>query len=156
MVRTILALIFLTAPFLLHKDVQAHCQVPCGIYDDHARIHAMLEDVATIAKAMKQIQALSVKKDAQSRNQVTRWVVTKEDHASRIIGTIATYFLTQKIKPVSPTKKKAYARYIQMLADHHKVMSLAMKTKQQVNPAVATELRSAVSHLSTYWSAKKK
>ena len=30
-----LAMMFVTA------EARAHCQVPCGIYDDHARIHAM-------------------------------------------------------------------------------------------------------------------
>ena len=47
-------------------DANAHCQVPCGIYDDHARIHQMLEDVATIAKAVTQIAELAGKTDAQS------------------------------------------------------------------------------------------
>lgn len=27
----------------------AQCQIPCGIYDDHARMEAMLEDAATVA-----------------------------------------------------------------------------------------------------------
>ena len=31
---------------------RAHCQIPCGIYDDHARVHAMLEDVTTIEKSL--------------------------------------------------------------------------------------------------------
>jgi nickel superoxide dismutase len=156
MVRTLLVFAFLAATLLPQTDAQAHCQVPCGIYDDHARIHAMLEDVATITKAIEQIQTLSAKKDAQSLNQVTRWIATKESHASRIIGTISTYFLTQKIKPVSPKKTKAYARYIQMLVDHHNVMSLAMKTKQNVKPALVAQLRSAVTHLETYWPGKKR
>ena len=35
-------------------QAQAHCQVPCGIYDDEARFTAMLEDAATVmAEAMK-------------------------------------------------------------------------------------------------------
>ena len=32
---------------------EAHCQVPCGIYDDAARIARLREDTATIAKATK-------------------------------------------------------------------------------------------------------
>ena len=41
----------------------AHCEVPCGIYDDHARITQMLEDATTIEKAVAQILELSVKTD---------------------------------------------------------------------------------------------
>ena len=29
----------------------AHCEVPCGIYTDHARIGQMFEDTQTITKA---------------------------------------------------------------------------------------------------------
>ena len=31
---------FLVTP---QRTLQAHCQVPCGIYDDHGRIRGMLE-----------------------------------------------------------------------------------------------------------------
>ena len=89
------ASMFLTAirPFAV-----AHCQVPCGIYDDHARITAMLEDTTTIAKALDQINELVGKQDLQSFNQATRWVMTKEQHAERIQTTIAQYYLAQRVK----------------------------------------------------------
>jgi hypothetical protein len=32
--------------------------------------------------------------------QMTRWVTTKDAHASNIITTVGEYFLTQKVKPV--------------------------------------------------------
>jgi len=77
----------------------AHCEVPCGIYDDHARIDQMLEDGTTIGKAVAQILELTGKTDAQSLNQLTRWINTKESHATRIQDTIAQYFMTQRVKP---------------------------------------------------------
>ena len=154
MVRMLLIFTLFSLTLLPSPPADAHCQVPCGIYDDHARVQAMLEDVTTIAKAVNQIIALAAKKDAQSLNQAARWIATKEAHASRIIQTISAYFLTQKIKPVSPKNKKAYAKYIQMLVDHHKVMTLAMKTKQNVKPALVAQLRAAVAHLETYWPHK--
>ena len=40
---------------LLPATSGAHCQVPCGIYDDAARIARMYEDAATIEKAMVQM-----------------------------------------------------------------------------------------------------
>ena len=78
--------------------VYAHCEVPCGIYGDKARIDALYEDVATVEKAMKQIVALSKKSDAQSVNQRVRWIQTKEEHAKKIQNTAWQYFMTQRVK----------------------------------------------------------
>ena len=33
----------------------ARCQIPCGIYDDHARVHSMLGDVDTIEISVNMI-----------------------------------------------------------------------------------------------------
>ena len=65
--------------------VEAHCQIPCGIYDDHARVDSMLEDTATVVKSMKLIAELAGKTDAQSQNQLVRWVTNKEKHAQNIL-----------------------------------------------------------------------
>lgn len=124
----------------------AHCQVPCGIYDDRARISAMLEDTTTIAKAMDEIHKLAEKRDPLSVNQMTRWVITKEEHASRIIDTVANYFLTQLVTEVEPGAE-GYAAYLESLATHHRVMRLAMKCKQTVDPANAEALKAAIEKL---------
>lgn len=148
--RFVLSLLFL---LMTTGSAWAHCQVPCGIYDDHARIHAMEEDVRTITKAIDQISALAGKADAQSLNQATRWIATKEQHASRIITTVAEYFLTQKLKaPKSGSRDQYHAA----LALHHAVMRAAMKTKQGVSPEAATALLKAVQDLGRYWQGQSK
>lgn len=132
--------------FVIAPRASAHCQVPCGIYDDAARITRMKEDTATIKKAIDNIQTLSGKHDANAFNQAARWVSTKEDHASHIITTVAEYFLTQKVK----TKDKGaegYDDYLATLADHHAVMAAAMKTKQSADPATVTALAAAIDRL---------
>ena len=60
-----------------------HCQVPCGIFDDPVRVTLMKEHAATCRKAMAQIKLLSSSGhvDAQSLNQVSRWVTVKEESA---------------------------------------------------------------------------
>ena len=146
-------LIFLTL-IGFSSTASAHCQVPCGIYDDHARIHAMLEDTKTIAKAVTQLQASEGKTDAQNLNQRVRWTNTKEAHASHIIEVISTYFLTQKIKPADPKDKAAYTKYIAKLTACHHVMRHAMKAKQTVDSAVAEKLKAAIDHLGTLYPAK--
>ena len=59
------------------------------------------EACATIRKAMVQINELTnAGLTAQSINQVTRWVNTKEEHAKKIIDLMANYCLCQRVKPV--------------------------------------------------------
>ncbi len=144
------AVAFLITP---QRTLQAHCQVPCGIYDDHGRIHLMLEDVTTITKAIVQINELSQQHNAFSFNQATRWVSTKEQHASHIITTVAEYFLTQKVKAV-PASDAGYQKYLQSLALHHRVMRAAMKTKQTVEPESAAALGAAVEELGKLYPKK--
>ena len=130
---------------------RAHCQVPCGIYDDHARVHAMFEDVTTVDKAVRRITALAGKTDAQSVNQATRWVMTKDKHASHTQRLVADYFLAQRVKP--PAKGDAAGRkaYVAKLIALHRVTRAAMKVKQTVDPAAVAELRVAVGELETWW-----
>jgi nickel superoxide dismutase len=133
----------------------AHCQVPCGIYDDAARIARMYEDAATIGKAIVQMQDLAGKADAQSANQLTRWIITKEQHASNIITTVAEYFLTQKVKPVA-ADAEGRAAYLESLADHHLVMNAAMKAKQNCDPEVVAQLRAALDKLGAHYDLEHK
>lgn len=131
-------------------SVFAHCQVPCGIYDDPARVAAMREDAQTIAKAITQINELAAKHDNLAINQAVRWIDTKEQHASMIIETISTYFLTQKIKPVAEGGE-GYDDYLKKLAAHHAVMRAAMVCKQTVDPASAEALSKAIAGIADYW-----
>ena len=135
------------------KEAEAHCQVPCGIYDDAARITAMREDATTITKAMDQIRQLAGKHDALAFNQASRWVMTKENHASHVIEVVSEYFLTQKVKPVA-VGADGYAAYLKKLADHHAVMAAAMKTKQTVDPAAAASLNAAINALAKHYVTK--
>jgi nickel superoxide dismutase len=136
--------------FTSQEKAEAHCQVPCGIYDDAARIGAMLEDATTIDKAITQIRDLANKHDAQSLNQATRWIMTKENHASHIMTVLSEYFLTQKVKPVAPGAD-GYDAYLKSLADHHAVLVAAMNTKQLTDPASVEALRKAIHTLARHY-----
>lgn len=147
--------LFLLALAVGASTAAAHCQVPCGIYDDGARIAAMKEDATTIAKAVAQIGQLAGQGDAQSFNQAARWVATKEDHASRIITTVAEYFLTQKVKaPAAGAKKAEREHYHQLLADHHAVMKAAMKVKQTVDPSAVAALDAAIDEMGHHYTSE--
>ena len=132
------------------QSVQAHCQVPCGIYDDAARIARLNEDAATIAKAITEINQLAGKHESQAFNQASRWITTKEAHASHIIEVVSQYFLTQKVKPVAHGSE-GHDAYLHMLGDHHAVMVAAMKTKQSTDGMNVVRLRSAIEQLATHY-----
>ena len=122
----------LIVPFLLLQgSLLAHCQVPCGIYNDAARIIQIQEDFSTIQKAMTKIKELSQQQDATSMNQLTRWIITKEDHASKIQKVVSEYFLTQRIK--AKTKGSDYNTYVKQTTTLHQILVSAMKCKQTVD-----------------------
>jgi small subunit ribosomal protein S27Ae len=123
-----------------------HCQVPCGIFDDPKLVAEIKEQAATIRKAIIQINELHSKTDANSFNQKTRWVMTKEEHCGKIITSIGEYCLCQRVKPVgapgSPFKTEK--DFIDALKSHHNVLVAAMKAKQSVNLTAADGLDHAV------------
>ena len=123
----------LLAFFLIKGQLWAHCQVPCGIYDDAFRIVQMREDFRTIQKAMDQIILLKGKTSTQDMNQCIRWVHTKEEHAARIQETVSTYFLIQRIKAKIATQEEAYEDYVQKTTNLHQLMVAAMKCKQTLD-----------------------
>eukprot|EP00406_Dinophysis_acuminata_P010086 CAMPEP_0179225924 /NCGR_PEP_ID=MMETSP0797-20121207/8552_1 /TAXON_ID=47934 /ORGANISM="Dinophysis acuminata, Strain DAEP01" /LENGTH=300 /DNA_ID=CAMNT_0020932943 /DNA_START=13 /DNA_END=914 /DNA_ORIENTATION=- len=117
------------APFLgqTRAPLRYHCQVPCGIFHDDGRISAVLEDASTIRKSVVQAQELHKSADKlQDLHQMIRWVNTKEDHATKIMTTVAEYFLAQKVKKDLLSESE----YLEVLALHHAVLVAAMKTKQ--------------------------
>lgn len=124
-------------PFVLYIALSSwvfgHCQVPCGIYDDAMRIHQINEHIATINKAMVQINALSNDKNsALNNNQLVRWINTKENHAALIQDIISDYFLTQRIKfkkKDDPDRNK----YIILTTTLQQLLVTAMKCKQTVD-----------------------
>jgi len=139
----------LAAAFVSRRAI-AHCQVPCGIYDDKARVAQLREDTATIEKAIKSMNELVGETGSQAFNQATRWVMTKEQHASHIITVVAEYFLTQKVKPVA-RGEDGYMAYLKKLADHHAVMTAAMKTKQHSDAKYVVALRAAIDGLAKHY-----
>lgn len=137
MKRLLIAAVLVSTACLPMAYLGAHCEVPCGIYDDGARFTEMKEDQATIAKAITQIGELSGTHDATGHNQLARWVATKEAHATNTQHIIAQYFMTQKIKPDAE-------HYVDKLTTAHGVLVAAMKCKQSADPAMAEALSAAI------------
>ena len=120
--------------FLTATNVTAHCEIPCGIYDDELRANLIYEHSVTIEKSMKEIAELS-KQNPVNYNQLVRWVSNKEEHATMIQHTISQYFMTQRIRPDAE-------KYIDKLSVLHKMLQTAMKCKQSIDLANIQTLRS--------------
>lgn len=145
---SMLSMSLLAGTAMLPQTLSAHCQVPCGIYDDSARVQAMLEDAQTTAKATKLLNELAGKTDAQSQNQIARWVMNKESHAQKIIATISDYFLTQRVK-------SSQKDYTERLVKHHTVIVAAMKVKQNADPKYVKALTKSIEALAPYYTPTK-
>ena len=109
--------------------VGAHCEVPCGIYDDQMRLGLIAEDAATIEKGMKQIEELSAD-PGKNINQLTRWINNKDFHADRIKETVANYFLSQRVKKPAGGDAEAQEKYVRQLVILHDITVSAMQAKQ--------------------------
>ena len=115
------------------STASAHCEIPCGIYDDQLRTQLIAEHATTIEKSMRQIMELS-KASPIDYNQLVRWVTNKESHATEIQHIVSQYFMTQRIKP----DQKKYSEKLIVL---HKMLIAAMKCKQTTDPAHVDTLR---------------
>ena len=122
----------------------AHCQIPCGIYDDATRFTLMSEHVTTLEKSMKQIVELS-KDPAANANQLIRWVTNKDEHANQLTEIVTYYFLAQRVKaPAKDAGDAAQKSYVKKLELLHGIIVGAMKAKQTTDLAQIETLRTLI------------
>ena len=136
----------LCCTLLLAASAAAHCEIPCGIYDDEARIGMLLEHVATIEKSMNQITTIEKNKD-HNANQLVRWVMNKENHATELQEIVTLYFLTQRIK----FDTKAYDKKLALL---HQMLVYAMKCKQSTDLAHTAKLTGLIQEFKQLYFAE--
>ena len=114
----------------------AHCEIPCGIYDDQLRVKLMYEHLTTIEKSMKQATEIAGKSPVDY-NQLVRWITNKETHADELQHIVTQYFMTQRIKFDA-------GNYDKKLAALHKILVYAMKCKQTTDLENVQKAREAV------------
>ncbi|MCC7106419.1 MAG: superoxide dismutase, Ni [Chloroflexi bacterium] len=116
-------------------EVQAHCDVPCGIYDPHTAWLAA-RTVATMVQKMIDLPQ-PAPGDAQGRlnfgNTISRMIATKEEHAQLCKKELLILW-TDYFKP----------QHLQMFPDLHtffwNAAKLCSKNKQEVNLEAANQL----------------
>ena len=130
--------LFAVAP----QTADAHCQIPCGIYGDETKFQELDLDVQTVTKASAQIKELAGKDDAQSKQQLGRWIANKESHAQNIMDEMQSYFLAQRIK--FPKDESEHDAYFAKLKTVHEVIVYSMKCKQTLDADNAAKLKAAL------------
>lgn len=139
--KTVLTVLSLTLSLGVAASAAAHCQIPCGIYDDELRVQLIEEHIGTIEKSMKQIAALGAE-DPVNHNQLVRWVINKDEHAQEIQDIVTAYFMAQRIKHPSPdASDEDKHAFIAKLGLAHAIQVTAMKAKQTTDPATVEKLR---------------
>ncbi len=133
--------------FILCVQAYAHCEIPCGIYDDEMRIKIINEHIVTVEKSMKQIIELE-KKEHHNSNQLVRWIMNKEHHADKIQEIVSQYFMTQRIK----LEMENYEKQLSLL---HQMLIYSMKCKQTTDLANVTKLKSIVNDFDALYFKKK-
>ena len=128
------------------RHVEAHCDIPCGIYDPHdAQISAL-----TIIRMNQLIQDLDTKDtDPGTYNsKLSRYVTVKEEHAERCKRELRILW-GDYFKPEHLEKHK----------DLHdlfwKAMKLASKTRQENDIQTSQELLGTVQRIAeVFWETK--
>jgi nickel superoxide dismutase len=127
-------------------NAHAHCEIPCGIYNDQMRIGMIEEHITTIEKAMDQIMKLEGTKP-ENPNQLVRWIMTKEFHSDEIQKIVTQYYMTQRIKP----GMQDYEKKLKLL---HQMLITAMKCKQTTEPGNVKQLKAQVNDFKALYFLK--
>ena len=144
MKRLVPAALILMFALTIAVQASAHCQIPCGIYDDELRVQMMEEDITTVEKSMNEINTLGAATPV-NYNQLVRWVMNKEDHAQKLQDIVTAYFMAQRIKPpANHDDQKAMNEYLHQLALLHAIQIHAMKAKQSTDLGEIATLRDLV------------
>ena len=133
------------------ETADAHCDIPCGIYDPHyAQIAAL-----TVVRMNQLIDALELPAEGKDKvaqakyhNSLSRYILVKEEHAEickrevRVIW--GDYFKPEHVE-----------KYPTLHADVWNILKLAGKNKQEANAQAAQDLLAAVQKFAeTFWASK--
>ena len=122
MTRIIFTILLALTP--LTSSLSAHCQMPCGIYNDQMVYDEVNQFYLTVFKAVKALENNKFQTD-EDRNQYVRWVMTKERLCNEIATLLTTYFFQQKIMPIDDNRD--------MVNSLHQLLFQLVAIKQNVD-----------------------
>lgn len=128
------------------KKVQAHCDIPCGIYDPAPALIACL----TIVRMTDFINAhKEVKHSVDWHNEINRYISEKERSASIVKHEI-------RIIWGDFFKAPQFEKYPELHELTHSIMLLASKARQEVNKESTLQLLEKVNRFAEiFWEIKE-
>lgn len=126
---------------------QAHCDIPCGIYDPH---HAQLAAL-TVIRMVDLMETLLKDHQPHSlefQNSMSRYVAVKEEHAE---------LCKQEVRVIwgDYIKPNHIEKYPQLHGLVHKIMQLGSKARQTADRETALNLLNAVNEFAEiFWETK--
>jgi nickel superoxide dismutase len=121
----------------------AHCDIPCGIYDPHLMQIAAL----TVVRMNQLVDALE-QDQAKAKNNLSRYILVKEEHAE-LVKREARIIFGDYFKPEHVEKHKDLPDLF------WNILKLAGKNKQELNGQAAQDLLAATQRFAEiFWDTK--
>ena len=131
----------------VQDEAQAHCDVPCGIYDPHLAQVAALT-VIRMVDLMNDLVATHKEQDLEFRNSVVRYVNVKEEHAELCKREVRVIFGDY-------IKKEHIDKFPELPELAHKIYQAGSKARQTASRANALELLTLVNRFAEiFWATK--
>lgn len=128
-------------------QADAHCDVPCGIYDPRDAVQAA-QTVIRMTELILEKQAGGTD-DVQNLNSLVRYITVKEEHATRAKDEILVIW-TDYFKP------EHLAKYPDLHEQVWQACKLGSYVKQNVDMAKAEEFKAALEAIAQiFWDTKK-
>lgn len=132
------------------ESVDAHCDIPCGIYDPHQAQIGALTVIRMVDLIESMVKEHGKSDTAEFINSMARYIAVKEEHAELTkheIRVIWGDFI----------KEAHLEEYPQLNGLVHKIMTLGSKARQTVDRETAVALLEAVNEFAEiFWQIKGK
>jgi nickel superoxide dismutase len=128
------------------KDVKAHCDIPCAVYDPAVAQYAALSVLRFLDLIGEMPEKIDSKKDLA---HLTRLVEQKEDHAAEVKNAVRTiwgdYF-----------KEPHMEKFPEIHSLAHSIMMTASKCKQDIDRQNGVDLIEQVNRFAEiFWATKE-
>ena len=130
------------------ESVDAHCDIPCGIYDPHQAQIGALTVIRMVDLIDQHVKEHGTIETAEFFNSMARYIAVKEEHAELVkheIRVIWGDFI----------KESHTEQFPQLHGLVHKIMALGSKARQTVDRETALRLLDAVNEFADiFWQIK--
>jgi nickel superoxide dismutase len=130
------------------EQAQAHCDIPCGIYDPHAAIIAALSVIRMIDLMNDLAKEKASIDEMEYTHSMARYIAVKEEHAEICKHEVRIIFGDY-------IKKEHLEKYPELPGLFHQIMQLGSKARQTAVRQHGMDLLNAVNRFAEiFWETK--